>query len=122
MLRDFTFIDDIVEGVIRVLDHTATPNTNWNDQKPDPATSTAPYRIYNIGNSSPVRLMDFIKAIEMACGHEAEKNFLPMQSGDVYQTNADTTLLQTELGYRPCKDIVTGVKETVDWYRTYISN
>ena len=73
MLRDFTYIDDIVEGVIRVLDHTATSNVDWNAATPDPATSTAPYRIYNIGNSSPVKLMDFIKAIETACGHEADR-------------------------------------------------
>lgn len=97
MLRDFTYVDDIVEGVIRVLDHTATPNPDWSPITPDPATSIAPYRIYNIGNSSPVKLMDFIKAIELACGHEAEKIFLPMQPGDVYQTNADTTLLQLSL-------------------------
>lgn len=98
MLRDFTYIDDIVEGVIRVLDHTATSNVDWNAATPDPATSTAPYRIYNIGNSSPVKLMDFIKAIETACGHEADKNFLPMQPGDVYQTNADTTLCKRKWG------------------------
>ena len=120
MLRDFTYIDDIVEGVIRVLDHTATSNVDWNAATPDPATSTAPYRIYNIGNSSPVKLMDFIKAIETACGHEANKNFLPMQPGDVYQTNADTTLLQTEMGYKPCKNIVEGVGETVEWYKKYM--
>lgn len=120
MLRDFTYIDDIVEGVLRVLDHTATPNADWNAQQPDPATSTAPYRIYNIGNSQPVKLMDFIKAIELACGHEAEKEFLPMQPGDVYQTNADTTLLQMEMGYKPCKDIAEGVKETVEWYKQWI--
>lgn len=119
MLRDFTYIDDIVEGVIRVLDHVATPNPDWNATTPDPATSPAPYRIYNIGNSSPVKLMDFIQTIEIACGHEAMKDFLPMQPGDVYQTNADTTLLQVEIGYKPCKDIVEGVKETVEWYRNY---
>ena len=119
MLRDFTYVDDIVEGVIRVLDHTATPNPDWSPITPDPATSIAPYRIYNIGNSSPVKLMDFIKAIELACGHEAEKIFLPMQPGDVYQTNADTTLLQSEMGYKPCKDIVKGVRETVEWYKVY---
>lgn len=119
MFRDFTYIDDIVEGVLRVLDHVATGNSNWNAEYPDPATSTAPYRIYNIGNSKPVKLMDFIRAIEQACGHEAEKNFLPMQLGDVYQTNADTTLLQTETGYKPCKDVVEGVKETVGWYKSY---
>lgn len=120
MLRDFTYIDDIVEGVIRVLDHNATPNAGWNAENPDPATSTAPFRIYNIGNSQPVKLLDFIKAIETACGCEAKKNFLPMQAGDVYQTNADTTLLQTEMGYKPCKDIIEGVKETVEWYKEYL--
>lgn len=119
MLRDFTYIDDVVEGVIRVLDHVATPNLNWKATTPDPATSTAPYRIYNIGNSFPIKLMDFIAAIELACGHEAEKSFLPMQPGDVYQTNADTSMLQVEIGYKPCKNIVEGVSETVEWYKKY---
>ena len=119
MLRDFTYIDDIVEGVIRVLDHTATPNSVWEAQKTDPATSSAPYRVYNIGNSHPVRLMDFIAAIETACGHEAKKEFLPMQPGDVYQTNADITLLQAELGYKPCTPIEEGIRRTVDWYKEF---
>lgn len=120
MLRDFTYIDDIVEGVIRVLDHTATPNVDWRAEQPDPATSSAPYRVYNIGNSHPVRLMDFIAAIEIACGHEAEKEFLPMQPGDVYQTNADTALLQSEQGYKPCTLMMEGVKKTVEWYIKYM--
>lgn len=119
MWRDFTYIDDIVEGVLRVLDHVATPVTEWDTQHPDPATSTASYRIYNIGNSQPIRLMDFIAAIEQACGHEAVKEFLPMQPGDVYQTYADTTLLQTEMGYKPCMDIVEGVRRTVEWYKDF---
>lgn len=119
MLRDFTFIEDIVEGIIRVIDKVAEPNPNWNAVNPDPATSSAPYRIYNIGNSQPVCLMDFIQAIEEACGREAEKIYLPMQPGDVYQTNADTSLLQQELGYRPLKDIREGVRETVRWYKQY---
>lgn len=119
MLRDFTFIEDIVEGIIRVIDKVAEPNPNWNAVNPDPATSSAPYRIYNIGNSQPVCLMDFIQAIEEACGREAEKIYLPMQPGDVYQTNADTSLLQQELGYRPLKDIREGVRETVGWYKQY---
>lgn len=122
MWRDFTYIDDIVEGVLRVLDHVATPVTEWDAQHPDPATSTASYRIYNIGNSQPIRLMDFIAAIEQACGHEAVKEFLPMQPGDVYQTYADTTLLQTEMGYKPCMDIVEGVRRTVEWYKEYYDN
>ena len=90
MLRDFTYIDDIVEGILRVIDHIPTSNQDWSAQNPDPSSSTAPYKIYNIGNSHPVKLMDFIQAIEGAIGHPAEKIYLPMQPGDVYQTNADT--------------------------------
>lgn len=119
MLRDFTYIDDIVEGVIRVIDKIAETDKIWDAKHPDPATSSAPYRVYNIGNSQPVRLMDFIQAIEEACGREAEKIYLPMQPGDVYQTNADTTLLQREFGYKPLKDIREGVRETVEWYRKF---
>lgn len=119
MLRDFTYIDDIVEGVLRVIDHVPAGNPVWCAETPDPSTSTAPYRIYNIGNSQPVKLMDFIQAIEDAIGRPAEKIFLPMQPGDVYQTNADTTSLQQELGFKPDKPIKEGVKETMDWYRTF---
>ncbi len=119
MLRDFTYIDDIVEGVLRVVDHIPTPNPNWNAQSPDPSSSTAPYCIYNIGNSHPVKLMDFIQAIEEAIGHQAEKQYLPKQPGDVYQTNADTTALQNGLGFQPGKPIKEGVKETIDWYRAF---
>ena len=111
--------DDIVEGVLRVIDHVPAPNPAWNPLMPDPGTSTAPYKIYNIGNSRPVRLMDFISAIEEAIGHPAEKIYLPMQPGDVYQTNADTTSLQEELGFKPCKPIREGVRETVEWYRSF---
>lgn len=119
MLRDFTYIDDIVEGVLRVIDHIPAGNPDWCAETPDPSTSTAPYKIYNIGNSQPVKLMDFIQAIEDAIGRPAEKIFLPMQPGDVYQTNADTTSLQQELGFKPDKPIKEGVKETMDWYRTF---
>lgn len=119
MLRDFTYIDDIVEGVLRVIDHIPAGNPVWCAETPDPSTSTAPYKIYNIGNSQPVKLMDFIQAIEDAIGRPAEKIFLPMQPGDVYQTNADTTSLQQELGFKPDKPIKEGVKETMDWYRTF---
>lgn len=119
MLRDFTFIDDIVEAVIRVIDQSAAPNPEWDSAHPDPSSSSAPYRIYNIGNSHPVKLMDFINAIEQACGQKAKKIFLPMQLGDVYQTNADTTLLQNEFGYKPSKSIIEGVRETVAWYKDY---
>ena len=119
MLRDFTYIDDIVEGVIRCIDHVATPNPEWNGEAPDPSSSSAPYKIYNIGNSHPIKLMDFIQAIEQACGKEAQKNFLPMQPGDVYQTNADTTSLQADMKYKPNKNIIDGAKETIDWYRSF---
>lgn len=119
MLRDFTYIDDIVEGVVRVIDHVPTSNAAWNANKPDPGSSIAPYKIYNIGNSHPIKLMDFIQAIEEAIGHPAEKIYLPMQPGDVYQTNADTTSLQMDLGFKPGKSIREGVKETIDWYRSF---
>lgn len=119
MLRDFTYIDDIIEGILRVIDHIPTSNQDWSAQNPDPSSSTAPYKIYNIGNSHPVKLMDFIQAIEGAIGHPAEKIYLPMQPGDVYQTNADTSALQNELGFKPDKSIKEGVQETIDWYRSF---
>lgn len=119
MLRDFTYIDDIAEGVMRCIDRVAAPDPDWNAECPDPGCSTAPYRIYNIGNSEPVQLMDFITAIEDACGKKAVKEFLPMQPGDVYQTNADTSVLQRDMGYKPSKDIREGVKETVRWFKVY---
>ena len=117
--RDFTYIDDIIEGILRVIDHIPTSNQDWSAQNPDPSSSTAPYKIYNIGNSHPVKLMDFIQAIEGAIGHPAEKIYLPMQPGDVYQTNADTSALQNELGFKPDKPIKEGVQETIDWYRSF---
>lgn len=119
MLRDFTYIDDIVEGLLRVVDHTPRGNKEWDAICPDPASSSAPYKIYNIGNSHPVKLMDFIAAIEEVIGHPAEKIFLPMQSGDVYQTNADTSALEKDLGFKPNKLIYQGVKDTVEWYRSF---
>ena len=119
MLRDFTYIDDIVEGVLRVIDHIPMPDPRWCAEYPNPSSSTAPYKIYNIGNSYPVKLTDFIQAIEDMIGYSAEKIYLPMQSGDIYQTNADTTSLQEELGFKPNKSIKEGVKETIEWYRYY---
>lgn len=119
MLRDFTYIDDIVEGVLRVIDHIPAPTPDWSVQAPDPSSSAAPYKIYNIGNSHPVKLMDFIHAIEEAIARPAEKIYLPMQPGDVYQTNADTSALQSELGFKPDKPIKEGVRETIDWYRSF---
>ena len=119
MLRDFTYIDDIVEGVLRVIDHIPAPTPDWSAQAPDPSSSAAPYKIYNIGNSHPVKLMDFIHAIEEAIARPAEKIYLPMQPGDVYQTNADPSALQSELGFKPDKPIKEGVRETIDWYRSF---
>jgi len=119
MRRDFTYIDDIVEGVIRVLDHTAESNTGWSGMKPDPASSKAPWRVYNIGNSSPVELMDYIKAIENALGIEAKKNFMPMQDGDVPATSADVQALMDDMGFKPDMPVAEGVGRFVDWYRGY---
>lgn len=119
MLRDFTYVDDIVEGVIRVMDRVAVPDEDWNAEVPNPATSSAAYRVYNIGNSTPVRLMDFIHALEEACGKEAVKEYLPMQPGDVYQTNADTTRLYREMDYKPKTPLKEGVEKFVRWYKKY---
>ena len=114
--RDFTYIDDIVEGVIRTMDNTATPNASWDAAKPDPGTSMAPYRIYNIGNQNPVELMDYIGAIEKCLGKEAEKNLLPLQPGDVPDTWADTQDLADDVGYQPNTPIDVGVRKFVEWY------
>ena len=117
--RDFTFIDDIVEGVVRCVDKVAEPSEAWDSMSPDPGTSAAPYRIYNIGNNNPVELMDFIGAIEEALGVEAQKNFLPMQPGDVPATFADIDALAEAVGYRPKTDIRDGIAKFVAWYRDY---
>ena len=114
--RDFTYIDDIVEGVVRTMDHTAQPNEAWDPANPDPGTSMAPYRIYNIGNSQPVELMSYIEAIEDCLGKKAEKNLLPLQPGDVPDTWADTTDLVADVDYQPSTPIEVGVKNFVDWY------
>lgn len=119
MLRDFTYIDDIVNGFLCCVDKPARPNPGWDPVHPDPATSPAPYRIYNIGNAAPVKLMDFISAIEEACGKEAVKQYLPMQPGDVYQTDADITRLQQEMGYKPLTPFREGIKKTVAWYKEF---
>ena len=119
MLRDFTYIDDIIEGVVRVIHHISQPDEAWRAEDPNPASSCAPYRVYNIGNSSPVRLMDFIEAIEKACGRKAVKEYLPMQPGDVYQTNADTTRLEQDMGYKPGMPLEEGVRRFVGWYKEY---
>jgi len=117
--RDFTYIDDIVEGVVRSVDLVATPDPDWDDTMPDPATSAAPYRLYNIGNNNPVELMDFIAAIEKALGKTAEKVFLPLQPGDVPATYADIDALADAVGYRPKTNIEDGIAKFVDWYREY---
>jgi UDP-glucuronate 4-epimerase len=114
--RDFTYIDDIVEGVVRTMDHTATPNEHWDPANPDPGTSRAPYRIYNIGNQQPVELMDYIGAIEKALGRKAEMNMLPLQPGDVPDTWADTEDLAKDVDYQPATPVEEGVKNFVDWY------
>jgi UDP-glucuronate 4-epimerase len=114
--RDFTYIDDIVSGVIHTMDHNATPNEDWNSADPDPGTSSAPYRIYNIGNQKPVELMRFIELIEENVGKKAEKHLLPMQPGDVQDTWADTADLTADVGYQPSTPIEVGVKNFVEWY------
>jgi len=119
MVRDFTYIDDIVEGVIRVLDKTATVNPDWSGLNPDPGTSKAPWKVYNIGNSSPVELMDYIGAIEKALGIEAKKNFMPMQDGDVPATFADVEGLVRDVSYKPNTSVDDGVQRFVDWYCNY---
>ena len=114
--RDFTYIDDIVEGVIRTMDHTAEPNPDWDPAKPDPGTSRAPYRIYNIGNQQPVELMRYIEVLEECLGKKAEKNLLPLQDGDVPDTWADTEDLAADVGYQPSTPVEEGVRNFVDWY------
>jgi len=117
--RDFTYIDDIVEGVIRTMDHTAEPNAEWDAADPDPGTSRAPYRIYNIGNQQPVELMQYIEVLEECLGRKAEKNLLPLQDGDVPDTYADAEDLANDVGYKPSTPITTGIKNFVDWYVDY---
>jgi UDP-glucuronate 4-epimerase len=114
--RDFTYVDDVVEGVIRASDAVAAPNPGWSGDKPDPATSRAPFRIYNIGNGSPVRLADYIAALEAALGRKAEKELLPMQPGDMPDTFADVGDLAADLGYRPVVSVREGVARFVEWY------
>jgi UDP-glucuronate 4-epimerase len=117
--RDFTYVGDIVEGVVRAMDRPAAPDPNWNGDDPDPSTSSAPFRIYNIGNNQPVQLMRYIEVIEELVGRKADKNFLPMQLGDVPDTFADITDLERDVGYRPATPIEVGVKHFVDWFRDY---
>lgn len=119
MQRDFTYIDDIVEGIARVMDRPAKANPNWSGSKPDPATSSAPYKIYNIGNNNPVELMTMIETLEKALGKTAEKNYLPMQPGDVPATYADIDDLIKDVDFTPQTSIETGIQNFVDWYREF---
>jgi UDP-glucuronate 4-epimerase len=119
MSRDFTYIDDIVEGVMRTMDRVAPANDAWNSDKPDPGTSTAPYRVYNIGNHSPVDLGHFIEVLEGTLGRKAIRNMLPMQPGDVPATYADIADLQRDTGFSPSTPIEDGVRRFVDWYKSY---
>lgn len=117
--RDFTYIDDIVEGVIRVIDQPAQANPNWSGTAPDPGTSTAPYRVYNIGNNNPVQLLTFIETLEKCLGKTAIKNFLPLQPGDVPDTYADVTDLVNDLGYKPNTLLEDGIRNFVVWYKEF---
>jgi len=117
--RDFTYIDDIVEGVIRTLDHAAQPNNDWNGENPDSATSKAPFRVYNIGNQTPVELLDYIETIEKHLGKTAEKELLPLQPGDVVDTYADVADLVADVGYKPNTSIDEGIKKFIAWYKDY---
>lgn len=119
MKRDFTYVDDIVEGVVRVSDHVPTGNSEWSGATPDPASSRAPYRVYNIGNNQPVELMYFIATLEKALGKTAEKNFLPMQTADLPETYADVADLVQDVGFSPSTPIETGVANFVAWYRNH---
>ncbi|HEX8332423.1 MAG TPA: NAD-dependent epimerase [Segetibacter sp.] len=119
MVRDFTYVDDIVEGIIRVIDNPPAENANWDAKDPEPSTSIAPYKIYNIGNNSPVKLVDFIEAIEDELGVKAIKEMKPLQPGDVPATFADVSDLVSNLNYKPNTSIKTGIKNFIDWYKKY---
>jgi UDP-glucuronate 4-epimerase len=117
--RDFTYVDDIVRGVVAVVDHVAQPNPLWNSDAPDPSSSRAPYKIYNIGNQRPVTLLRFIEVLEHCLGRKARKNLMPMQLGDVPDTSADVEALARDVGYRPSTELEEGVKHFVEWYLQY---
>ena len=119
MIRDFTYIDDIVEGVVRVIDHPASPNPGWSGKTPDPATSYARYRIYNIGNNQPVELMRYIEVLEKCLGKKAKLQMLPMQEGDVPATSANVESLENDVGFRPRTSVEQGIARFVEWYKSY---
>lgn len=117
--RDFTYVDDIAQGVVRAMDRPAQPNADWNSDQPDPATSKGPYRLYNIGNNSPVELMKYIECIETNLGKKAQKNLLPLQAGDVPDTSADVEDLVRDVGYKPATPVEEGVRRFIEWYVGY---
>jgi UDP-glucuronate 4-epimerase len=119
MRRDFTYIDDIVEGVVRVADRIPQPDPAWRSDSPDPGGSSAPYKLYNIGNNQPVELMHFVQALEKCLGRQAQKNLLPMQPGDVPETYADVDDLMRDVGFKPSTSIEDGIARFVEWYRWY---
>jgi UDP-glucuronate 4-epimerase len=119
MQRDFTYIDDIIEGVVRVMARLPEPNPAWRGDNPDPGTSYAPYKVYNIGNNNPVELLEFIEEIEKALGRQAQKEFLDLQPGDVPATYADVDDLMQDVGFKPETSIATGIRHFIDWYREY---
>jgi len=119
MVRDFTYVDDIVQGILRVIDHPAKANGEWRGDAPDPATSQAPYRVYNIGNNRPVKLLRYIEVLEDALGRKAVLDLQPMQKGDVPATMADVSALEQDVGYRPATSIEVGIPRFVEWYRNY---
>ncbi len=122
MSRDFTYIDDIVDGIVKVIDNPAKPNRDWDSNNPDISTSSAPYRLYNIGNNAPVALMEFIETLEKEIGKEAKKRFMPMQDGDVVSTYADVSGLIEEFGYKPDTTLADGIREFVKWYREFYTS
>ncbi len=119
MRRDFTYIDDIAEGVVRVAERIPQPNSDWSGDAPDPGTSRAPYKLYNIGNNQPVELLHMIETLERCLGKQAEKNMLPMQPGDVPETFADVDDLMRDADFKPATPIETGIARFVEWYRSY---
>ena len=121
MLRDFTYIDDIVAGIIRVIDNPAESNPSWDPKNPDPASSSAPFKVYNIGNNSPVKLMNFIDAIERKLGFKIDKKLMPIQPGDVPATFADASQLVADLDYRPATTIDHGISKFIDWYLDFFN-
>jgi UDP-glucuronate 4-epimerase len=122
MIRDFTYIDDVVQAINRLVDTPATANADYNTYQPDASTSNSPWRIFNIGNGSPTPLMDYISALEKALGRTAEKNFIPVQPGDVLATAADTTKLENWTGFKPNTSVEQGVENFVKWYVSYYNN